>query len=389
VRLVTFSTLYPNAMSPNHGLFVEERVRKLVATSQVQARVVAPVAWFPFTHPRFGRFSAYARTPRREVRNGIEVSHPRFVAIPAIGTNVSPWLLARGALPEFLRLRAEGYDFDVIDAHYFYPDGVAAALLGRWLERPFTVTARGSDITMWPRFPLPRRMIRWAAWRAAAVGAVCEALKREIVALDVPDEHVRVLRNGVDLVKFRPGDRAAARARLGLTGRVLLSVGMLIPLKGHDLTLRALASLPGYTLLIAGTGVEERRLRELAASLGVTDRVRFLGAVPHAELPDYYSAADAMVLASSREGLANVLLESIACGTPVVATDVYGTREVIADPAAGALVTERTASAIAAAIERLFAALPDRSRTRAYAERFSWDSSTQAQLQMFRDVLMA
>lgn len=384
LRLVTFTTLYPHAASPAHGVFVEERLRKLLETGEVESRVIAPVPWFPSTHERFGGYARFARAPRHEVRYGISVSHPRYLVVPKVGMTVAPWLLAQGAEAEFRRLLESGYDFDVIDAHYFYPDGVAAALLARRFGRPFTVTARGTDVTLIPQYRLARRMIRWAALRAAAIVTVCEALKRDVVALGVPADRVRVLRNGVDLERFRPTDRAPVRAKLGIEGRVLLSVGLLIPRKGHDLTIQALATLPGFTLLIAGIGPEENRLRQLAADLGVASRVRFLGAIAHDELPDYYSAADAMVLASSREGLANVLLESIACGTPVVATDVNGTREVVADPVAGVLVAERTPEAIAAAVRRLFESLPDRSLTRRYAERFGWEATTQGQLEMFR-----
>lgn len=387
LRLLTFTTLYPNAVRSAHGVFVENRLRHLVAGGGVELQVVAPVPWFPFRAERFGRYAEMARVPAAETRHGVAIRHPRYPLLPRIGMTTAPLLLylaSRGALRD---LQRAGYDFDLIDAHYFYPDGVAAALLGREFGKPVTITARGTDINLIPDHALPRRMILWAAARAAGLIAVCAALKDRMVELGMSADRIRVLRNGVDLALFRPVDRAAARARLGLKRRTLLSVGHLIERKGHYLVIEALASTPDTDLLIAGDGEEEPRLRALSAKFGVASRVRFLGQVPHEELPAIYGAADALVLASSREGWPNVLLESMACGTPVVATRVWGSPEVVADAAAGELVEARTALAIAAAIERLFARNPDRAATRRYAEGFSWDETSRGQLDLFRQIV--
>ena len=384
VKLLLFSSLYPNAAQPLHGLFVEQRLIKVLATGRAEARVVAPVPWFPFHASRFGEYATFARVPSREIRNGLEVEHPRFVRLPKVGMSSAPLLMALGALPTLRRIRASGFDFDVIDAHYYYPDGVAAAMLARWLDRPVTITARGTDINLIPEYRLPRAQIRWAAERASASITVCEALKDEMRQLGVDDSRLRVLRNGVDLQRFRPLDRAQARQRLGLPdGRWLLSVGLLVERKGHDIAIRGLQELPGWSLLIVGSGELEGELKALADKLGLGDRVRFAGGVPQAELPWYYSAADALVLASSREGWANVLLESMACGTPVVASSVWGTPEVVATEAAGTLMPERTPMGLVSALQRLMARYPDRAATRAYAERFDWDATTQGQIEIF------
>jgi len=389
LRILTFTSLYPNATAPSSGVFVENRLRHLVAGGRVEARVVAPVPWFPSTNPRFGRFARFADVPLHETRHGIEVAHPRYAMVPGVGMNVSPFLMAMGARATIASLRRSGFDFDAIDAHYFYPDGVAAALLSRWFDRPLVVTARGSDVARLPDFALPRRMILWAARRAAAVVAVCTALKTSLVTLGADAAKIQVLRNGVDLDAFRPVDRAAMRARLGLppSARVIASVGNLIPLKGHHLVIEALAALPGALLLIAGQGPEGDTLRHLADRFGVADRVTFLGQVPHADLPAIYGASDALVLASSSEGWANVLLEAMACGTPVVSTDVGGSGEVVTAPEAGLLVAERSAAALAAALRMLFAAPPSRDATRRFAERFSWDDTTRGQERLFASLV--
>jgi glycosyltransferase involved in cell wall biosynthesis len=387
LRILTFTTLYPNAAQPAHGVFVENRLRHLVDGGGIEARVLAPVPWFPFAGAAFGAYGRFARVPRVERRHGLDVHHPRYPVVPKIGMSVTPATLYLTARRAAARLMADGFDVDLIDAHYVYPDGVAAVLLGRHLGRPVTVTARGTDINLIPRYALPRRMIRWAAGHADGLITVCQALKDELVALGVAADRVRVLRNGVDLDRFRPEDPARCRTELGLAAPVLLSVGGLIPRKGHDLVIRALAQVPAATLVIAGEGPERTALAGLAADLGLASRVRFVGRIDHDGLRRHYSAADALILASSREGWANVLLEAMACGTPVVASNVWGTPEVVAAPEAGVLVGERSADAIAAAVLALLAAPPGRARTRAYAERFSWDDTSRGQRQLFTEIL--
>ena len=240
------------------------------------------------------------------------------------------------------------------------------------------ITARGSDLTLIPSSAGPRRAIRWAAREASVGVAVCEDLRRRLVELGAPDERTLVLRNGVDLEVFCPGDRQAARAMLGCDAFTLVSVGSLIERKGHDLVIEALCKQPGWRLLIAGSGPLRGELEALARRLNVADRVRFLGEVPHGSLPALYTAADVMVLASSREGWANVLLEAMACGAPVAATDVNGTREVVAAPAAGRLIAERSAAAVVEAVRAIEAFPPGRSATRRYAEQFGWIEIAQA-----------
>lgn len=389
MKLLSFTTLYPNAAQPIHGVFVENRLRRLAAAG-VEIKVVAPVPWFPFKGAWAGRYARFARVPRAEVRHGLTVLHPRYPALPKVGMTVAPLLLALALRPIIAKVIADGYDFDVIDAHYFYPDGVAAALLARWFGRPLTITGRGTDLNFIPQYAAPRRQIQWAAGQAAHMITVCQALKDSLIGLGVDDDRVTVLRNGVELDLFKPLDAAArdaARARLGMQGIALVSVGQLIERKGHHLIIEALPDLPGVHLYIAGDGPELMNLRALAERLKVGQRVHLLGALPHDQLPALYASADASVLASSREGWANVLLESMACGTPVVASRIWGTPEVVAAPEAGLLMPERSAAGVAAGVKQLLAHLPDRAATRTYAERFSWDATTEGQLRLFSSIL--
>jgi glycosyltransferase involved in cell wall biosynthesis len=317
------------------------------------------------------------------------VLHPRFALIPKFGMSSAPLLMyasLRNFVAKVLRAR---FRFDLIDAHYFYPDGVAAVLLGRSLGRPVVITARGTDVNLITEYGVPRRLIRWAAAQAAGLVTVSEALRGRLVELGVPGSRIRVLRNGVDLDLFAPRDRAAARRELGLapTGSVVASVGALIPLKGHDLVIRAAAAIPELRLVIVGEGPEAIALQRLAEQLGSRERVRFIGPMPQERLARVYNAADALVLASSREGLPNVVLEALACGTPVVASAVGGMPEVVSTGIAGRLLRERTPEAIAAALRDLLADPPAHAAVRAYAERFSWAPTTAGQLRLFGSIL--
>lgn len=388
IRTLLFSTLYPSSARPNHGIFVETRLRELLASAQVETRVVAPVPWFPSRNPRFGEHARMAATPAFEERNGIKVWHPRYALPPKVGMNIAPWTLAWGARATVAKLIREGFDFDLIDAHYYYPDGVAAAMLSRWFNKPFVVTARGTDLNLIPQHPWPRRLIARTAEAAAGSIGVCAALMDELHKLGAERSKLHVMRNGVDLQRFQPLDKQAMRAELGLpAGLVLLSVGHLIARKGHDIAIDAVARVPGATLLVIGEGEEAGRLQQQAARLGVADRVRFIGAIPNAQLARWYSAADALILASSREGWANVLLESMACGTPVVASRIWGTPEVVQNDTAGRLVAERSGAAFAQALTELFEQRPAREDVRRYAEHFSWAQTTEAQLALFRNTL--
>lgn len=388
MKILLFSSLFPSSARPVHGTFVESRLRELLKTGQVQARVVAPVPWFPSTAPRFGSYARFAATPRFEHRNGISVHHPRYFLLPKLGMSQAPFSMALGALPTLRRLQREGFDFDLIDAHYFYPDGVAAGLLAHWLGKPLVVTARGCDINLIAQYALPRRWIVQTARRAAATIGVSQALTDRLAELGVPADKLHTLRNGVDFYRFKPEPRAASRSRLGLnaSGQYLLMVGNLVELKGQRLAIEALSQIPGLILLLVGEGPEKTRLQDWAVRCGVAERVHFAGPVEQTGLKWWYSAADALALCSSREGWPNVLLESMACGTPVLSTAVSGASDIVTEPAAGVLLAQRDVPSLVRAWEQLKAAYPSRAATRAHAKRFSWDATTQGQLTLFRSI---
>ena len=370
MKILVLSSLYPNAAQPRHGIFIEHRVSHVAAAAD-EVRVMAPVPWFPFRHPMFGPYADFARVPRQAERRGVSITHPRYPVIPKL-PRLTPRMMAAALRPYVARLR-RNFDFDVIDGYYLYPDGVAACQLAQAFDVPLVLSALGSDVSLIAQARAERAMILAATARAAAVTAVCGALRDELIALGADADKVCVIEHGVDLALFRPpADRSAVRARLAMTAPTVLIVGHLIDLKGQDLAIRAIATLPGVRLTIVGHGPKEAAYRALATRLGVADRVDFLGHVDQPRLAELYGAADVVANCSAREGIANVLLEALACGTPLVATPVWGSPEVVRVREAGMLTRDRSVEAIAEGIATVLADPPDRAATRAYAERYDW-----------------
>lgn len=389
LKVLSFSTLFPNEEQPRHGIFLRHRLAHLARVNDIQIQIVAPVPWFPWAHPAFGRYGVYSRVRQRAEEHGLAVFHPRYPVVPKIGMTVAALLMAAAMLPKLIAMRRT-FDFDIIDSYYLYPDGVAAMLLGLLLNRPVLLTAFGNDVSLLPNYAAVRIQILWALRRSAGVTAVCEALKSRLVELGADADKVRVILHGVDLNLFKPPiDRVMLRHRLGFDRPTLISVGHLIQRKGNDLAIAALADLPGTGLVIAGDGPEEASLRRLAITLGVADRVQFLGHVDQTLVPELLGAADALLLCSDREGIANVLMEALACGTPVAATPIWGSPEVLNTPEAGVLLKDRSVAAVVEGVRRLLASPPDRVATLKYAERFTWPETAARHAALIRSAVDA
>jgi teichuronic acid biosynthesis glycosyltransferase TuaC len=376
LRVLTLSTLFPDASRPNFGVFVERQTLGLAAHPQVELRLVAPVGLPPWPLTALAHYRPLAALPGRELWKGLDIYRPRFATIPGTGGRFHVAALARRLKPLLTAIRRD-FPFDVIDAEFFFPDGPAAVALGKHFGVPVSIKARGADVHHWGTAPATAAQVIAAGQQAQGMLAVSQAMKADMAALGLPAERIRVHSTGVDLDRFAPRDRNEAKAALGVAGPLVVSLGALIPRKGHEIVLRAVASLPGVSLLIAGEGPERAALEAEIARAGVGDRVRLLGSVPHADLPALLAAADVMALASSSEGLANAWVEALACGTPIVITDAGGAGEVVTTPAAGRIVP-RDAAAFAAAIADLLAAPPPRDETRNAAARFTWEANTAA-----------
>lgn len=377
--IVVLSSLFPSQIQPGAGLFIRERMFRVGA--RIPISVVVPTPWFPlqgllrWLKPHFR-----PGAPRYEKQSGVDVWFPRFFSIPGVLKGLDGWLMALGAYPTLHRLKSEGR-LDIIDAHFAYPDGYAASLLGRWLQVPVTITLRGTEARHVEDARLGPLLLQ-ALRRAARVFSVSESLKKLVVARGATPAKIEVVGNGVDTVRFSPRDRARARATLGLsaTAPVLISVGGLVPRKGFHRVIELLPQLlqkfPDLIYLVVGgpsaEGDNRAELEHQVADLGLQNTVRFLGPRPPEALADVLSAADVFVLATSNEGWANVFLEAMACGLPVVTTDVGGNREVVREESLGMVVpfgdTQALAAALAEALERSW----DRGVIRRYAEANSW-----------------
>lgn len=378
LRVLTLSTLFPDMSRPNFGVFVERQTRELASRPDTDVTVIAPLGLPPLGFDRMARYAALRALPIKERWRDLTVHRPRFPVVPIVGGALHTFAMSRAILPLARRLHAER-PFDVIDASFFYPDGPVARLLSRALGIPYSVKARGADIHYWGHRRDTRGAVLAAARDCAGMLAVSEAMRRSMIALGMDGDNIRVHYTGVDLDRFVLADRDAAKAARNLAGPVILSVGALIDRKGQDLLIRALPRLPGATLLLAGHGPTAPALARLATECGVAERVGMLGAVPHAQLPALYAAADVMALPSASEGLANAWVEALACGTPVLTCDVGGARELIDRPEAGQIV-DRDVDSIAAGMAQMLGARPDRQKVRQAATRFSWSANGDALL---------
>lgn len=379
-RIVTFTNLFPSPALPHHGTFVQERMRRVVQDQDdLELTVVCPVPAVPRLLAR-GDQARVRGLPERADVDGVPVHFPRYFHLPGLSLGKQAERMARAALPvvrELVRGRAS-----VLDAHYAYPDGVAAVHVGTELGVPCLVTARGSDVNVLAEHRVVAPQVREAMPRARALLAVSEALRQRFAQVaDVADERVELVRNGVDLDVFRPGDRAAARRRLGLPDGVplVLGVGRLVAGKGFHLAAAALGALPGVHLVLVGEGPERRALARQAP-----DRLHLLGNRGRSEVVLAMQACDVFVLPSAREGWPNVVTEALACGLPVVATAVGGIPEMIAEPLVGELVAP-AAGPLAEAVARQLARTDPRAAIATHAQRFSWD----APIARLREVLRA
>ena len=373
LRVLTLSTLYPDATRPNFGVFVEQQTRGLAEYPEVELTVIAGLGIPPWPLSSHRNYRAFADLPRHERWNGVEILRPRFFTLPGTGGRFHAAALARVATRVIDPLHA-AQPFDVIDAEFFFPDGPAAIALGQRYGIPVSIKARGSDIHHWGQNPATAAQVRNAARHADGILAVSEALADDIAALGADGNRIAVHRTGIDRTLFTIRNRAAAKAALGVTGPLVVSLGALIPRKGHAIVIDAVARLPDVSLLIAGEGPERAALVARIAATGTTDRIRLLGSVPHRELPQLMNAADAMALASSSEGLANAWIESLASGTPIAIADAGGAREVVKTPAAGRIV-ERTVAAFASALSELLASPPGPADTAATVSTYSWETN--------------
>ncbi|QDU36088.1 Putative teichuronic acid biosynthesis glycosyltransferase TuaC [Maioricimonas rarisocia] len=387
---------FPTETQPGYGVFVKERMRAVANLPGYEVQIVSPVPYFPRI-PAFKRWSQWAEFPRHEVVDGLTVTRPRFFHPPKIGGYFHP-RLAWGPLRRAVEQIRRTFDFDLIDAHWVYPAGVMGTMLGRQFGKPVVMTGRGEDMRCFPKNQLMGPQIRKALARGTRFIAVSGEIAGLMEENGAPSDRIRVIPNGVDCGKFRPGDPKQCRTELGLPQDVpiVVSVGDLLEAKGFHLLIEAAANLtcngqPVHVVLVGGPGRfgrdYTREIRSLVEACGMQDRVHLAGRQPHDELWKWYSAADLFALLSSREGSPNVLMEALACGTPAIGTPVGGIAEVLADDRLGEVICERSVAAAADGLRAAFAAPRNRQQIRSILENRDWQQTALAVKSVLDDAI--
>jgi glycosyltransferase involved in cell wall biosynthesis len=380
-HVLALSTLYPNPVNPRFGTFVARSLEALAKRGDWRVTVVNPIGLPPLA---LGRYRPLADLPAVSEEGGITVHRPHFTLIPRIGARRNAAAIAAAVLPLARKLHAEA-PIDVVDAQFFFPDGPAAAQIAGALDRPLSIKARGSDITLWGKEGFARRQMVDAAEVAKGLLAVSEDLAAQMAAMGMDRGKITVHYTGLDRDRFRPFDHPQLRRQLSEelgfampdNAPLLACVGALIERKGQAIAISALRDIPDARLMLVGKGEDEAQLRALASSEGLQDRVFFAGSIDHDLMPLILSAADAMVLPTANEGLANAWVEALACGTPVVTCDVGGARELIASDTAGRLVA-RDPQSVAAGVRAILANPHPREAVAALTDSFSWDANAAA-----------
>jgi teichuronic acid biosynthesis glycosyltransferase TuaC len=391
MRILVYTTLFPNHLQPNNAIFIKQRMFHFAKLKDCEIKVIAPIPYFP-PIPLSRKWSQYSRIKKVEAIDGIEVFHPRYPLIPKISMQFQGLSLFFSSLALIKRIY-QIFPFDLIDGHYIYPDGFAATLLAKMMKKPVVLSARGTDINQFVGFRSIKPMIRYSLNCAGQLIAVSNALKQEMVKLGINGDKIHVIPNGVDTQQFQPSDRRKAREILSLPdhGRIIISVGSLIPRKGFDILLTAFHRLlqddRDLHLYIIGEGPSRTNLQRQIKELQVSAQVTLLGEIPNEKLMTWYNAADICVLASSREGWPNVIMESLACGTPVVATKVWGAPEILTSPDVGILV-DPSPESLHEGLARALVTNWDSGKIRGHVENRSWSKVASEVKKIFDFVLM-
>ena len=381
MKVLSFSYCFPNESNPNWGIFVFQRLKAL--SKFVDLQVCSPVPWFPVLAP--GGKIVHGNW------KGLEISRPRFFYTPKIFKNTDARFYARGILPWVKKL-CRTWQPDILDAHFIWPDGVAISLIAKNLGLPYAITLRGKLFECMKE-PSQVRQCAEALKGASAVISVSSGLAEAAIELGADPARMRVIPNGVDAENFNIKNKKACRKALGLPEdkKILVTVAHLGHRKGHHEVIRALAGLPEdiFLVLVGGPaqgGTHETIMSEAKKS-GIEKRVILTGPQPYDQVARYFSAADASVLASYREGCPNAVLESLACGTSVVATDVGAVRDILPVPGAGYIVPRKKVEPLREGIKKVLSTKWDTESVLENSRVRSWEQVALEVQMVFKEVV--
>ncbi len=391
MHVVIVSNLYPNSQEPQRGLFTYQIVNELKKLCAVT--VVAPLPWVPpgLMNRGNGKF-LHAKVGYREEIDGVTVFYPRYVVIPKISGFFHP-LAMFFPLVKCLRSLERQRPIDLINAHWVFPDGVAAARVGHRLGKPVVLTALGCDVNSYATMTLRRMQLVRAMEQSDCVTAVSRGLRDAIIGLRIPENKVRLIRNGINLDMFHIVDRNEARKRLCLPEgkRIILAVGRQDGEKGTRYLMEAFAKLthtiPTKCLLVlVGDGPLHNELVEQARALSISEDVLFAGSRPHSEISLWMNAADLFCLPSIREGHPNAAIEALACGIPVVASRVGEIPWMVGDES-GLTVPAGDVQSLYVALMEALGKRWSGTAIRASVEDFDWKECAILYYRIYKEVL--
>lgn len=375
MKVLVYTTLFPNHVKPNSAIFIKRRMFHFAKLPNCEIKVVAPIPYCP-PWKVLGKRYQYSRIEKYEIMEGIEVFHPRYFLVPKMSMIFHGLFLFLSTFG-FVKRIYKTFPFDLVDGHYIYPDGFASSLICKYMNSPLILSARGSDINQFTHFKSIKPMIRYTLDGADHIISVCNTLKQEMIDLGIDKSKISVIPNGVDTKSFYPVDKKEARHKLQIAdnNKIILSVGSLIKRKGFHFILDSLPRLiqndSKIHLYIVGEGNYRSLLEKKIKNLNLDQYVTLVGEVANSELKFWYSMADVFCLASSREGWPNVIMESLSCGTPVVATRVYGAPDILTSSDVGILV-DSTCESLYIGLRKALETPWDRTRICAHVKDRDW-----------------
>jgi glycosyltransferase involved in cell wall biosynthesis len=391
-KILVFSSLFPSEKRPTAGVFIRERLFRVA--QHIPVVVVSPVPWFPFQGIiRLWKPHFRPQPESHEEQQGVQVYFPRFLSVPGICKSWDGFFMALGSFSTLIKLKK---DFNIIDAHFAYPDGYAATLLGKWLKMPVSITLRGTEVPL-SKMPERKKRMLIALKNATRIFSVSDSLKKHVVSLGAENNKIQVVGNGIDIEKFYPLDKIQMREKLDIpaNAKVLISVGGLVDRKGFHRVIDVLPELvvkyPELIYLIVGgesaEGNIQKQLEEQVSRLKLEKNVRFLGAYSSKKLKEPLSSADLFVLATANEGWANVFLEAMACGLPVITTDVGGNKEVVCDSNFGTITPFGNSESLLTALLNGLEKKWNSELIIQYAKENSWDTRVKILVDEFRKMV--
>ena len=376
MRVLFITNLFPNAKEPSKGTYSYNIVKNLAKYCDID--VIAPVPFAPGKRLLKGHKASEVseKLPAMDMLNGINVYYPRYMALPKAGFLHAFFLSL--TLRKMIYQLQKKRNYTCINAHWVFPDGVAATKVARELKIPIMITALGCDINLYAKFPLRRPQIENAFHSCDKISAVSEELRQKIISMGVDPGKVLTIPNGVDVKLFNIEERDGARKKLGLAhkNKLILYVGNLQSEKGVQHLLEATQRLMDFSdedfkLFLVGDGPLRKELADWCSARGLGKNIQFQGAVPNEQVPLWMNAADVLCLPSIREGHPNVIMEAKACGTPVVGTDVGAVPEMVT-PYSGLVVRRTDSSDLARSLLKALNTKWDRQKIRESVCKYSW-----------------